>query len=76
MEKTVPSIQNKGMFKTWQKCFIEAYLEDGIQDINDGQVYLSCDPAWEARCFSAYPHRKARKPLVSVLHVKVTETLI
>jgi pimeloyl-ACP methyl ester carboxylesterase len=48
--------QNKGIFKTWQKGFLEAYLEDGIQDKNDGQVRLSCDPAWEARCFSAYPH--------------------
>ena len=48
--------QNKGMFKSWQKGFLEAYLKDGVQDKNDGKVCLSCDPAWEARCFSVYPH--------------------
>lgn len=55
--KTILSAyQKKGMFKTWEKGFLEAYLEDGTQVKDNGQVCLSCEPAWEARCFSAYPH--------------------
>jgi len=73
--------QNKGMFKTWQEGFLEAYLEDGVQDIDDGQVRLSCDPAWEARCFSAYPHDLWRYiPLVRqpvlVLYGETSDTFL
>lgn len=48
--------QNKGMFKTWKKGFLEAYIEDGTRQTDDGRTILSCMPAWEARCFSVYPH--------------------
>jgi len=48
--------QTKGMFKTWQKGFLEAYIEDGTQETDDGRVRLSCEPAWESKCFSVYPH--------------------
>jgi pimeloyl-ACP methyl ester carboxylesterase len=48
--------QNKGMFKTWEEGFLEAYIEDGTQEKGDGQIRLSCAPAWEARCFAVYPH--------------------
>lgn len=48
--------QSKGMFKTWKKDFLKAYIEDGTIKRDDGRVRLSCEPAWEARCFSVYPH--------------------
>ncbi len=48
--------QTKGMFKTWKKGFLKAYIEDGTRETDDGRVRLSCEPAWEARCFSVYPH--------------------
>jgi pimeloyl-ACP methyl ester carboxylesterase len=48
--------QTKGMFKTWKRGFLEAYIEDGTMATADGQIRLSCKPAWEARCFSVYPH--------------------
>lgn len=47
--------RTRGMFKTWQSGFLESYIENGTQETRDGQIRLSCDPAWEARCFSAYP---------------------
>jgi pimeloyl-ACP methyl ester carboxylesterase len=73
--------QNKGMFKTWQEGFLEAYLEDGIQEKEDGQVRLSCDPAWEAQCFSVYPHDLWRYiPLVQqpvlVLYGQTSDTFL
>ncbi len=48
--------QSKSMFKTWKKGFLEAYIEDGTRIGDDGRIHLSCKPAWEARCFSVYPH--------------------
>jgi len=80
--KTILSAyQKKGMFKTWQKGFLEAYLEDGTQVKDDGQVCLSCEPAWEARCFSAYPHDLWRDiPLVQqpvlVLYGEKSDTFL
>ena len=47
--------QSKHMFKTWQDGFLEGYMEDGTHETQDGGIRLSCDPTWEARCFSAYP---------------------
>jgi len=47
--------QSKNMFKSWQKGFLEGYIEDGTHQTNEGGIRLSCEPAWEARCFAAYP---------------------
>lgn len=48
--------QKKRMFRSWHPACLEGYLADGTQANGDGQVRLSCTPAWEARCFSVYPH--------------------
>ena len=48
--------RTKGMFKSWETSFLEAYIEDGTRETEDGRIRLSCDPAWEAKCFSIYPH--------------------
>lgn len=52
----VETYQTKNMFKTWQKGFLEAYIEDGTRETDDGRIRLSCEPAWESKCFSVYPH--------------------
>ena len=71
--------QNKGMFKTWQDGFLEAYLQDGTCENENGQVRLSCNPAWESRCFAVYPHTLWRSiPLIQqpvlVLYGEKTDT--
>ena len=48
--------QKKSMFRTWDPECLEGYLSDGTQAYGNGQIRLSCAPAWESRCFSVYPH--------------------
>ena len=48
--------QEKRMFRTWDPECLDGYLSDGTQARDDGQIQLSCTPAWESRCFSVYPH--------------------
>jgi len=48
--------QEKRMFRTWNPKCLEGYLNDGTQASGNGQIRLSCTPAWESRCFSVYPH--------------------
>ena len=47
--------QKKSMFRTWDPECLDGYLENGTRDNGDGQIRLSCTPAWESRCFSVYP---------------------
>jgi len=48
--------RKKSMFRNWDPAGLEGYLADGTRDNGDGQIRLSCTPAWESRCFSVYPH--------------------
>lgn len=48
--------QKKRMFRNWDPACLEGYLEGGTRKNGDGQIRLSCTPAWESRCFSVYPH--------------------
>ena len=48
--------RKKRMFRNWDPDCLDGYLEDGTQGNGDGQIRLSCTPAWESRCFSVYPH--------------------
>ena len=73
--------QSKNMFKTWQKCFLEGYLDDGTHKTNEGGIRLTCEPAWEARCFSAYPpdlwhHVPKIKQPVLVLYGDKSDTFL
>lgn len=54
-ETILKTYRSKSMFKTWQAGFLEGYMEDGTHKTHTGGIRLSCEPAWEARCFSAYP---------------------
>ena len=46
----------KAVFQTWQAGFLEAYVQGGTQRNGNGTIRLSCDPAWESKCFAACPH--------------------
>jgi pimeloyl-ACP methyl ester carboxylesterase len=50
------SYQAKSNFKQWKKGFLESYLDCGLQPSNNGNLRLSCEPAWESKCFSVCPH--------------------
>lgn len=42
----------RGAFRTWPEATLRDYLVDGLIEGEDGQVHLSCAPAWEAANFS------------------------
>jgi pimeloyl-ACP methyl ester carboxylesterase len=50
------SYRSKAVFGSWQNGFLEAYVESGTEDTQDGKIKLCCAPAWESRCFAVCPH--------------------
>ena len=54
-EAILKAYHGRGAFSTWEKKWIEDYLEAGCRTRADGGVELSCTPEWEARNFSATP---------------------
>jgi len=50
------SYRSKAVFRSWQKGFLEAYVESGTEETQDGKIKLCCSPAWESRCFAVCPH--------------------
>jgi pimeloyl-ACP methyl ester carboxylesterase len=56
-ETVFRAYSNKGSFKHWQDGFLEAYIRYGFGPAENGRIQLSCDPAWESRCFSTCPHK-------------------
>jgi len=50
------SYRGKAVFRSWQDGFLEAYVESGTEDTQDGKIKLCCAPAWESRCFAVCPH--------------------
>lgn len=45
----------RGVFKSWSKAFIEAYLECGLLEKDAQSAILKCDPELEARIFESVP---------------------
>jgi pimeloyl-ACP methyl ester carboxylesterase len=63
-EAAVDNYVGKGPFRTWERSWIEAYVDGGTIPTDDGTVRLSCDSAWEARTFAVAtvnPYRQLRK---------------
>jgi len=63
-EAAVENYVGKGPFRTWERSWIEAYVEGGTVATEDGAVRLSCDSAWEARTFAVAtvnPYRLLRQ---------------
>ncbi len=71
-EAAVENYVGKGPFRTWPREWIEAYVEGGTVDTEDGAVRLSCDRSWESKTFasaSVSPYRdigKLRCPITLI----------
>ncbi len=52
-EAMVDRYTGRGAFTTWPREVVADYVEDGAQERGDGQVELSCAPAWEGATFRA-----------------------
>ena len=63
-EAAVENYVGKGPFRTWPREWIEAYVDGGTIDTEEGTVRLSCDRVWESRTFasaSVNPYRQIEK---------------
>ena len=52
-EAMVAAYTGKGAFTMWPVDVIRDYVEGGTRDRKDGQVELTCAPAWEAATFES-----------------------
>jgi pimeloyl-ACP methyl ester carboxylesterase len=55
-DEALKAYQGRGAFKSWPIQVIKDYCEDGFKDLPDGNVTLSCAPAFEAACFAGQRH--------------------
>ncbi|OYU53309.1 MAG: alpha/beta hydrolase [Alphaproteobacteria bacterium PA1] len=62
----------RGAFKSWPAAMLADYCEDGFTDLPDGQVRLSCAPAFEAACFAGQRHY----PIAALKALKVPGRLL
>jgi len=69
-----------GIFKTWSREFVEAYIECGLLEKDPQKAVLRCDPELEAQIFESVPvdvwsyAPKIRCPVL-VLRGELSETL-
>ncbi|MCW7753367.1 alpha/beta hydrolase [Desulfobotulus sp. H1] len=45
----------RGIFKTWDPAFVDAYLECGLLEVDEETAILKCDPELEAQIFESVP---------------------
>jgi len=55
-EAVFASYRGRGVFRGWPDAALIDYIADGFRDRPDGEVELSCAPAWEASGFRAHGH--------------------
>ena len=48
-------VSGRGIFKTWSREFVEAYLECGLLEKDSETAILKCDPELEAQIFESIP---------------------
>ncbi|MEN3974588.1 alpha/beta hydrolase [Emcibacter sp. SYSU 3D8] len=48
--------KGRGAFATWPDPVLRDYIEGGTRDMPNGEVALSCAPAWEAATFASAGH--------------------
>jgi pimeloyl-ACP methyl ester carboxylesterase len=48
--------KGRGAFATWPDEVLRDYIDGGSRDLPDGEVALSCAPAWEAATFASAGH--------------------
>ncbi|MFH1241183.1 MAG: alpha/beta hydrolase [Pseudomonadota bacterium] len=46
----------KSPFREWKDGFLDAYIDNGTEDTEEGAIRLCCDPTWESRCFATCSH--------------------
>jgi pimeloyl-ACP methyl ester carboxylesterase len=51
--EAVAAYTGRGVFATWPRDALEAYVEDGFAAAPGGGVELTCDPGWEASNYEA-----------------------
>ena len=86
MGAAIERYKGKGPFATWRDPFIEDYLLDGIDRIDDGATDaedqkwgLLCDPKWEAASYGAQRNRpwgalnKVRKKKIPMVVLKAAQ---
>lgn len=72
--------KGRGAFTTWPDQMLRDYIDGGSRDLPNGEVTLSCAPAWEAATFASAGHRfwralgRVRCP-VHVLYAERESTL-
>lgn len=47
----------RGIFKHWQDDALNAYIDDGLETLENGQLRLRCNPWLEANIFGGYPKK-------------------
>lgn len=52
----VENYKGRGAFRTWPIEMVADYVEGGTNDLDSGEVALSCAPAWEAANFRGHNH--------------------
>ncbi|MBI1182309.1 MAG: alpha/beta fold hydrolase [Alphaproteobacteria bacterium] len=55
-EAMLEAYRGRGAFATWPDAVLRDYIEGGTRDLPDGQVELTCAPAWEAAVFGSAGH--------------------
>jgi pimeloyl-ACP methyl ester carboxylesterase len=50
----VEAYTGRGAFRSWRPEQLADYVEAGFQEMRDGQVTLTCAPAWEASNFRTH----------------------
>jgi pimeloyl-ACP methyl ester carboxylesterase len=55
-EAVIAAYTGRGAFRTWTPEMLADYVADGFRETADGQVELTCSPAWEASNFTAHAH--------------------
>jgi pimeloyl-ACP methyl ester carboxylesterase len=46
--------RGRGAFRTWSEAQLADYVEAGFRETDDGEVTLTCTPAWEASNFRTH----------------------
>lgn len=59
-DEALARYEGRGAFTTWQRSFLESYVEKGFVQKPDGGVRLACAPAWESRAFALTPRNPVR----------------
>lgn len=78
-EAAVEAYRGRGGFRTWSDAQLTDYVEGGFRETADGQVTLTCAPAWEASNFRTHNYdgmaafRDSRCP-IAILRAEVGST--